>query len=63
MSRLRPVLPVLLAAVALLPASALALLQVGQQAPDFSLPDTAGVYHSLSEYSGKVVLLNFWTST
>jgi peroxiredoxin len=53
----------LVALVALMPVSALAVLQVGQQAPDFSLPDTAGSYHSLSDYRGQVVLLNFWTST
>lgn len=63
MTRRRPVLPVLVALVALMPVSALAVLQVGQQAPDFSLPDTAGSYHSLSDYRGQVVLLNFWTST
>ena len=36
--------------------------QPGQQAPDFSLPDSAGQYHSLSDYLGKVVMLNFWQS-
>ncbi len=61
MNRIRN-LPVLLALVALLPASALGVLQVGQTAPDFSAPDTAGVYHSLSEFRGQVVVLNFWQS-
>lgn len=32
------------------------------QAPEFSLPDTAGRTRSLSALRGKVVLLNFWTS-
>jgi hypothetical protein len=36
---------------------------VGNKAPNFTLPDTAGVKHSLAEFRGKVVLLNFWQST
>ena len=35
---------------------------VGDKAPNFSLPDTAGVNHSLAEFRGKVVLLTFWQS-
>ncbi len=35
---------------------------VGAQAPNFGIPDTAGVKHSLAEFRGKVVLLNFWQS-
>ncbi|MBM3332417.1 redoxin domain-containing protein [candidate division WOR-3 bacterium] len=35
---------------------------VGHKAPNFRLPDTAWVEHSLSEFRGKVVLLNFWQS-
>jgi cytochrome oxidase Cu insertion factor (SCO1/SenC/PrrC family) len=27
---------------------------------NFSLPDTNGVYHSLKELKGKVVILDFW---
>ncbi|MBI4722629.1 MAG: redoxin family protein [Candidatus Stahlbacteria bacterium] len=34
----------------------------GSPAPNFTLPDTALVNHSLTEFTGKVVLLNFWTS-
>ena len=33
---------------------------VGQTAPAFSLPDTAGISHSLAQYRGKVVMLFFW---
>jgi hypothetical protein len=35
---------------------------VGRKAPNFSLPDTSWVEHSLTEFRGKVVLLNFWQS-
>jgi peroxiredoxin len=31
-------------------------------APDFSLPDQAGAEVSLDDFSGQVVLLNFWAS-
>jgi thiol-disulfide isomerase/thioredoxin len=31
-------------------------------APDFSLPDLDGKPHTLSEYRGKVVVLNFWAT-
>jgi hypothetical protein len=53
----------LFALLALAAAPALARLQVGQTAPNFTLPDTAGVNHQLSEFRGQVVLLNFWAST
>jgi tetratricopeptide (TPR) repeat protein/peroxiredoxin len=32
------------------------------QAPDFSLPDLAGNQHTLADYRGRLVLLNFWTT-
>jgi len=36
---------------------------VGQLRPDdFSLIDVKGVSHSLSQYRGKVVIVNFWAS-
>lgn len=35
---------------------------VNRTAPDFKLPDLDGKMHSLSEYRGKVVFLNFWGS-
>lgn len=31
-------------------------------APDFSLADTTGTSHTLSDYRGKVVIVNFWAS-
>jgi len=33
-----------------------------EKAPDFELNDIQGVKHSLSDYHGKVVLINFWAS-
>lgn len=44
----------------LLPALALATLQVGEQAPDFSIPDSTGVPRRLSEFRGQVVQILFW---
>ncbi|MDO4755574.1 MAG: TlpA disulfide reductase family protein [Parabacteroides sp.] len=37
-------------------------VQIGKTAPEFSLPDTAGVSVSLSSFRGKYVLLDFWAS-
>jgi hypothetical protein len=50
----------LIGLLALAPSLALASLQVGDQAPDFSIPDTAWVNHQLSQYRGQVVQLMFW---
>lgn len=38
------------------------LVQPGSVAPDFSLPDMDGIMHSLAEFKGKIVVLNFWAS-
>lgn len=35
---------------------------LGQPRPDFSLPDTMGVERSVSEWDGKVLVLNFWAT-
>jgi peroxiredoxin len=39
---------------------ALAGVEVGQSAPDFSLPDTNGQTHQLSQYKGKWVVLEWY---
>ena len=36
------------------------MLEIGIKAPDFSLPDQNGVYHSLKDYLGKKVILYFY---
>lgn len=35
---------------------------VGSQAPDFRLPDVDGQSHSLTDYRGQVVLINFYAT-
>ena len=47
----------------LVPVIGLARPLDGDRAPDFSLPDTLGNYHALSDYRGKVVQLFFFLST
>jgi len=39
-----------------------ALPQVGKPAPDFALNDINGEKVTLSEYKGKVIILNFWAT-
>jgi hypothetical protein len=52
-----------LAVLAAIPAMVMAYPQAGDPAPNFTLPDTAGVNHQLTDYAGKVVQLFFWQST
>jgi hypothetical protein len=56
----KALLVVLLMVLALAPTAALAALKVGDQAPDFNIPDTAWVNHHLTEFRGKVVMILFW---
>jgi thiol-disulfide isomerase/thioredoxin len=39
-----------------------ALLAVGDLAPDWTLTDASGTTHTLSEYRGKVIVLDFWAT-
>lgn len=48
--------------LALVPALLMAWPQPGEQAPDFTVADTAWEAHNLSDYRGKVVQLFFWQS-
>lgn len=50
--------PISLAAACLFAVSAQAA-SIGKAAPDFTLPDSNGVSHSLSEYRGKTVVLEW----
>lgn len=36
-------------------------MQINQPAPDFELPDLQGKAHKLSEYRGRIVIVNFWS--
>jgi len=37
-------------------------MEPGIPAPDFTLSDLEGVSHSLSNYRGRIVLVNFWSA-
>lgn len=37
-------------------------MQLNQPAPDFELPDFQGTLHRLSEYNGRIVIVNFWSA-
>ena len=38
------------------------LMPPGSTAPDFSLPDLQAKAHSLRNYAGRIVLINFWSA-
>ena len=37
-------------------------MHLNQPAPDFELPDLEGRLHKLSEYRGRIVIVNFWSA-
>jgi peroxiredoxin len=37
-------------------------MQTNSPAPDFSLPDVCGRIHRLSDYIGRLVIINFWSA-
>jgi peroxiredoxin len=37
-------------------------MQLNDPAPEFELPDLQGVSHKLSDYLGKIVIINFWSA-
>jgi len=37
-------------------------MQLNQPVPDFELPDLQGIPHQLSDYRGKIVIINFWSA-
>ena len=36
-------------------------MEVNRPAPDFELPDLDGVRHRLTDYRGRIVIVNFWS--
>ncbi len=36
-------------------------MEINHPAPDFELPDLEGKFHRLSDYRGKIVIINFWS--
>jgi len=36
-------------------------MQINEPAPDFKLPDLHGDQHKLSDYRGRIVIINFWS--
>jgi len=36
-------------------------MQINQPVPDFELPDLHGRLHRLSDYRGRIVIVNFWS--
>ena len=36
-------------------------MSINQPAPDFELPDLDGNLHKLSDYRGRIVIVNFWS--
>lgn len=38
------------------------MLSINELCPDFELPDLQGVPHKLSDYRGKIVIVNFWSA-
>ena len=38
------------------------MLAINQPAPDFALPDLEGLVHCLSDYRGRIVIVNFWSA-
>ncbi|HET9914529.1 MAG TPA: redoxin domain-containing protein [Anaerolineales bacterium] len=37
-------------------------MQLNQPAPEFELPDLQGISHRLSDYRGRIVIVNFWSA-
>jgi peroxiredoxin len=37
-------------------------MQLNQPAPDFELPDVQDKLHKLSDYRGRIVIINFWSA-
>ncbi len=63
MRRVIPLLVLLISTIIVREAACLDTApQVGKLAPSFELPDVNGKKVTLSEYKGKVILINFWAT-
>jgi hypothetical protein len=58
----KKLLAMMLLVLLAIPATLVAGPNPGDPAPNFSLPDTAGISHALLSYRGHVVHLQFWDS-
>ena len=58
--RIIPVTAVILLLIGLVVVPAVAVLPVGQEAPDFQLSDLSSNVHKLSDYRGKIVVMDFF---
>ena len=61
MHQSRRIAALVLLVVALFAVPAMAgQLAPGTEAPEFTLTDSTGETHNLSDYEGKVIMLDFW---
>ena len=58
--RILPIATIAAIGLAAAPAARADGPEVGQNAPDFSLPDQTGKVHHLADYRGKTVILAFY---
>ena len=55
-------LPAALEQAARCPYDIIVFMQLKRPAPDFELPDLEGEIHRLSDYRGRIIIVNFWSA-